>query len=72
MCVNRCCLKCISGVNLPNAHKNMFTMSLILYLYNKISPNNGILLKGVFNPMSHHILIKSLFFLCLYLQAMDF
>ena len=40
---------CISGMNLLPANNNLFTISFILYLSNKMFPNNGILLKGVFN-----------------------
>ena len=43
-------LKCISGISLFPANKNLFIILFILYLWNKIGPSKGIWLKGVFIP----------------------
>ena len=54
--VNMGCLKCISGINLSPANKNLFTISSILYvvltwlIWNKRGPTKWILLTGVFVP----------------------
>ena len=37
------CFKCISGINLSPANKNLFTISFIFVHLNKILPKNGIL-----------------------------
>ena len=37
-------LKCIVGMNISSANKNLFTISLILYLQ-KITTNNGTFLR---------------------------
>ena len=47
--VNRGCLKCILGMNLPPANKNLFIILFILYPQNKIEPNMGTSLKGILN-----------------------
>ena len=43
------CRKCILGIILSPANKKLFTISFILYLRNKVSPDRRILMKGVFN-----------------------
>ena len=48
--VNPGCFKCISGINLSPANKNLFTILFILYFQNTISPNIGTLLDGVLRP----------------------
>ena len=63
--VNPGCLKCISGINLSPANKNLFIISFTLYFENKRSCNKGIQLKGVLipkllnNPLTLYILIKA-------------
>ena len=37
-------LKCIVGMNISSANKNLFTISLILY-FQKITTNNGTFLR---------------------------
>ena len=46
-------------MNLSPAIKKLFTISFIIYLYNKISPNRAILFKGVFNTMLLNNLLVS-------------
>ena len=47
--VNRDCLKCILGMNLPPTNKNLFIILFILYPQNKIEPNMGTSFKGILN-----------------------
>ena len=48
--LNPGCLKCISCTNLSPENKNLITISLILYSWNKREINKGILLESVFIP----------------------
>ena len=50
-------------MNLSPGNKNLFTISFVLFLQNKISPNREILLKGVFNPLASWILVNLNFLL---------
>ena len=47
--VNPGCLKCILSINVSPINKNLLTISIMFYLQSKMSPNNGILLKCIFN-----------------------
>ena len=61
--VNPGWLKWALDMNLGHANKNLFTISFILHLSNKISPNNRILLKGIFSPTLPNNPFASYFFI---------
>ena len=44
------CLKCISGINLSSADKNLFTIAFILYFQNKVLAIGKSLRIGTFVP----------------------
>ena len=46
-------------MSISPANKKLFTVSIILYIYSKISPDKGILLKGAFDPKLLNNLLAS-------------
>ena len=69
LCVNSTCLKCISDLNAFKCiatNEKWFTISVSSYLWNEISSNSRILLKGVPIPKLLNIPLASCFLINLY------
>ena len=70
------CLKCISGINLSSADKNLFTIAFILYFQNKVlaigkSLKNRYFCSWQFNKF-RFLTIKRYYFIASFISSYSF